>query len=100
MKRVRTAVRLLTAHLLIGGVVLGCIRVLQTGYNTTHREQVRMASLNYGTAHVRLSILDWDCELPAYTPDPDSPLYLAAYLLTEPAVHLWVCMGDAFMNRA
>ena len=94
----RRIAALLTGHLLLSGMVFGILRVLQTGYNTTHREQLCMASLNYGSDRARLSVLGWSCEIPAFLPSEDSPLYLAVYFLGSSEVHLWTWILHEFMK--
>ena len=68
-------------HLVVSSAALGCIRVYQQGYNTTHHEQLQMASLVVGEEQTQLQILGKTCTIPMLS--QDSMFYYAAYFLTD-----------------
>lgn len=88
----------LALHLVISGVALGGIRVYQQGYNTTHREQLQMASLTVQEQQAELRILDRSCQIPLQWLAEDSMLYYAAYVLTDGYLHSWVFGIAEFMD--
>lgn len=89
----------LALHLVVSGVALGGIRVYQQGYNTTHREQLQMASLTVQDDTAELQFLGKRCVISTTALAEDSMLYYAAYFLTGGELHLWMYVIAEFINR-
>ena len=76
-------------HLIVSLTALGALRVYQQGYNTTHREQLRMAALTVTQEHAQLEVLGSRCTVPLGLLEEDG-LWYAAYLMTGSTAHVWL----------
>ncbi len=91
-KRKRSCLVLwLAVHLVVSFVLWGTLRVMQRGYNATHREPLAMASLTLRGETAVVQVLDESCEIPVTLLAEDSPLYYALYCLTDGMLHLLLC---------
>ncbi len=84
----------LTVHIILSFVVWGTLRVMQRGYNATHREQLAMADLTLHDGKAVVRILEGSCEIPITLLEQDSPLYYALYCATDSFLHLLVYTGE------
>lgn len=85
-------------HLIVSFTALAGIRVCQQGYNTTHREQLRMAALTVTPSHAELEVLGRHCTVPLDFLGEEG-LWYAAYLLTDSAAHVWIRGALWFIER-
>ncbi len=94
----RAAVILISVHLVMSFVLWGIIRVLQQGYNSTHREPIAMAcaSVDDGTAIIQ--VLRKSCEIPVAWMEEESPLYFGLYCLTDGTFHALLYGMNAIMS--
>ena len=86
----------LTLHVLLSGILFSAAIVYQKGYNTTHRETVRMANITLQEQSADVQILHY--HLPFSVPSDNSILYYAAYLLTDTPLHEWTAISDFIKN--
>ncbi|MBR3630132.1 MAG: hypothetical protein IKN55_06640 [Oscillospiraceae bacterium] len=98
-QRIRRIFAVLMIHLVVSFTALAAIRVYQQSYNTTHREQIRMASLTFGSSQVELCVLGKRCTVPLTFLREDSMAYYAAYFLTNGAVHAWIFAVSEFTKQ-
>lgn len=96
--RIRRIFAILMIHLVVSFTALAAVRVYQQSYNTTHRDQIRMASLTLSPSHAELSFLGKQCTIPLELLQEDSMAYYAAYFLTGSTVHAYVLTVSEFMK--
>lgn len=87
-EKLKRAAMGLCLHILLSGFVLAGIRVMQSGYNRSHGDHIRAASLSVSPGSAQLHILSQTLCIPL--PSEDSPLPLVGYVLTDETVRLWV----------
>lgn len=94
MKKRKHCMLWLTVHIVLSFTVWGTLRVMQRGYNATHREQLAMANLSLHDGQAVVRILDGSCEIPITLLEQDSPLYYVLYCMTDSFLHLLVYTGE------
>ncbi len=88
----------LALHLILSFVLLGAVRVYQQGYNRTHREQLQMASVTVEGSRAEIQVLKHSYAVSLHWLAEGSPLYYAAYCLTDEALHCWVFLLAGFIK--
>ncbi len=80
----------LILHMVISGVLWGCLLVYQRGYNTLHREGIAVASVRAAQDRTHVQILEGSYSFPSAWMAEESPVYFGAYLLADEALHFWM----------
>ncbi len=86
--RLRWLAAALLLHCLMSFMLWGTLRVLQSGHNATHREQIAMANARITDNTATVQILHHRFQLPVSWLEEESPFYYAAYCLTDSQLHL------------
>lgn len=86
----------LILHILLSGILFSAALVYQKGYNTTHRDAVRMAGVTLQEQTADIQILHY--HLPISVPSDNHMLYYAAYLLTDTPFHEWTALLEFIKN--
>lgn len=85
-------------QLVVSCTALAGIRVYQRSYNTTHREQIRMAGLTVGASQAELEVLGSRYAVPLGLLQEDG-IWYAAYVLTDSAAHGWISVALLFIKE-
>lgn len=86
----------LCLHILLSCFLLAGIRVMQSGYNHSHGDQICAANLSVTKDSAELSVLSQTLRIPL--PPQDSALPLIGYVLTDETIKLWVGLLSEFTN--
>ncbi len=89
-EKLRLAGLFLALHLIVSGVLWGCLLVYQRGYNTMHREGIAVASVKASAHRTRVQILEESYSFPSAWVSEESPVYFGAYVLAGEALHFWM----------
>ncbi|MDE7122616.1 MAG: hypothetical protein K2O42_10725 [Oscillospiraceae bacterium] len=85
----------LAVHCIFSCCAFGAVRVYQNGYNITHHDQLRMASVSVqeNTTEIRILHKTWKFETSEKITD-NGMLYYLVYLLTDPQFQGWTMLLD------
>ncbi len=78
-----------TIHLIISGVIWGCLLVYQRGYNTLHTEEIPAASIRQTAERTHIQLLEESCSFPSAWIGEESVLYFALYAAAPEPLRFW-----------
>ena len=87
-RRFRTVCMGLAVHMVLSGAALAAVRVGYVGYNRTHEQSIRAASVRLDGDTAEVSLLTDTLRIPL--PEPDDRLYLVSFAAAGEPFKGWV----------
>ncbi len=87
--KLRLSLLCLTIHLIVSGVIWGCLVVYQRGYNTLHTEEIPAASISRTADRMHIQLLEESCSFPSAWIEEESALYFAVYAAAPEPLRFW-----------
>jgi hypothetical protein len=82
-RKLRNIFLFLLLHSLVSGVIWGLLTVYQRGYNTTHREYLKMASVTVRDSLAEVQLMESEYVVSIAYFSEESMLYYGIYVLSD-----------------